>query len=96
MHQNDLKTIDIYIAGRSFPVEVQLDEVESVNDLTATLNKKIADFQASYPGRDKIDYVIMTMLSHTYELHKSSVANADADAAVFHKIQEIKSVMDQF
>ncbi|MBK6498520.1 MAG: cell division protein ZapA [Saprospiraceae bacterium] len=74
MQQDDLKTISVTVAGRTFPVKVTEIEESVVLELTTDLNEKIGEFQQTYPGRDKLDYVIMTMLSYTFDLKKSSVA----------------------
>lgn len=94
MQNKDLKTIDIYIAGKTFPVEITPDEEETILSLASTLNQKITDFQVSFPGRDKIDYVIMTLLSHTYDLHKSSDAITHAQSDAFEKVKQISSILD--
>jgi cell division protein ZapA (FtsZ GTPase activity inhibitor) len=93
MSENDLKTIKITIAGREFPVKVMPDEETDVLQLGIDINKQVSDFQAAYPGRDKLDYVIMTMLSYTYDLTKSArIANPKE---VDQKVEAIEALLSE-
>ncbi|MBK8888262.1 MAG: cell division protein ZapA [Saprospiraceae bacterium] len=52
MQQDDLKTISVTVAGRTFPVKVTEIEESVVLELTTDLNEKIGEFQQTYPGRE--------------------------------------------
>jgi cell division protein ZapA (FtsZ GTPase activity inhibitor) len=93
MSENDLKTIKITIAGREFPVKVTPEEEQDVIQLGIDVNKQVSDFQAAYPGRDKLDYVIMAMLSYTYDL-KKSISNTDMHEVV-QKIDTIEQLFSE-
>ena len=94
MTEDDLKTLNISIAGRQFPVKVTDQEVDDLRALEQTLNAKISEYQATYPGRDKLDYVIMTMLAHTFELKKSSHDEVNTQA-IAHKIKQLHHMFDE-
>lgn len=94
MTENDLKTINISIAGRQFPVKVTDQEEADLLALEQTLNTKISEYQTLYPGRDKLDYVIMTMLAHTFELKKASKDDQDTQE-IAHKIKHIHHILDE-
>jgi len=70
MQQEDLTSMIITIAGRPFPVKVDDQEVVLVKDLETEVNAKIMEFQKTYPTRDKLDAVIMTLLTYTFDLRK--------------------------
>jgi cell division protein ZapA (FtsZ GTPase activity inhibitor) len=93
MSENDLKTIKITIAGREFPVKVTPEEELDVLQLGVDINKQVSDFQAAYPGRDKLDYVIMAMLSYTYDLKKSA-HTADVER-VNQKVEAIEELLSE-
>jgi len=95
MQMHDLKTIDIYIAGKNFPVEITPEEEQSIRSLANTLNQKITEFQNTFPGREKIDYVIMTLLSHTYDLQKTTDELTQSHLAVLKQLQDISIVLDE-
>jgi cell division protein ZapA len=93
MQEDDLKTVKITLAGRIFPVKVTPEEERPVKELETELNQKISDFQNMYPGRDKLDCVIMTLLTYTYDLKKTT-PSADLQP-VNEKIDAIKAVLDE-
>ena len=68
MENNETKTIQITVAGRTFPVKATNDEEVVMRNLETEINGKILEFQKMYPMRDKMDCVIMTMLTYTYDL----------------------------
>jgi cell division protein ZapA (FtsZ GTPase activity inhibitor) len=89
---DDLKTVNITVVGRTFPVKVTASEEKVVRTLEIELNEKISEFQNTYPMRDKLDYVIMTMLTYTFDLKKSSTST---DHQVLNeKIENIKTLME--
>jgi cell division protein ZapA (FtsZ GTPase activity inhibitor) len=91
---DDLKTVNIVVAGRTFPIKVTLSEEPTVRILEADLNTKISEFQNTYPMRDKLDYVIMTMLTYIYDLNKSLLP-VDYEALA-EKIENIQTIVDNF
>lgn len=68
MENNETKTIQITVAGRIFPVKATKDEEVVIRNLETEINGKILEFQKLYPMRDKLDCVIMTLLTYTYDL----------------------------
>lgn len=89
---DDLKTINIVVAGRTFPIKVTLSEENSVRVLETDLNRKISEFQSTYPMRDKLDCVIMTMITYIYDLNKSLMPK-DYEALA-EKIENIHAIID--
>jgi len=90
MQEDDLKTIKVTVAGRAFPVKVDDHEEQLVRDLEQELNSRILEFQNIYPGRDKLDCVIMTLLTYTFDEKKSGPA---ADGSTLETIGEIRSAL---
>lgn len=77
--EKDLKSANITIAGRTFPVKLDMDEKDIVLELEQEINSKIMDFQKTYPSRDKLDCVIMTLLTYTFDLKKQMPASFQAE-----------------
>lgn len=73
------KKIKVVIAGRSFPVKVTAEEEPSVRNIEREVNAKIHEFQQKYADKDKIDHIIMVLLTQSFELEraKSSQLNVD-------------------
>lgn len=84
MENNETKTIQITVAGRTFPVKATKDEEVVIRNLETEINGKILEFQKMYPMRDKLDCVIMTMLTYTYDLQnkKNDYDKAQIDQKV--------------
>ncbi len=92
MQENDLKTIKLTIAGRVFPVKVTPEEETVIRDLERELNSKVMEFQNTYPGRDKLDCVLMTLLTYTFDQKKPAPSGMDEQVA--DKISQIKNILN--
>lgn len=89
MENNELSTINITIAGRSFPVKVTEEEKALVLNIESEINEKINHFQKTYSGRDKLDYVIMTLLTYIYDL-KNNQEGKMSEAST----QKVNTILD--
>lgn len=94
MENNELNTINITIAGRTFPVKVTEDEKARVLALESELNEKIIYFQKTYSGRDKLDYVIMTLLTYVYDLKEKQQEPVSSEAVT--KVQSMLDMLSDF
>jgi cell division protein ZapA (FtsZ GTPase activity inhibitor) len=92
MQEDDLKTVKITIAGRVFPIKVTPEEDLMVRDLEEEINSKVNDFQHTYPGRDKLDCVIMTLLTYTFDRKESK--DSEDDQLVSEQINKIRAVLN--
>ncbi|MGB4838802.1 MAG: cell division protein ZapA [Saprospiraceae bacterium] len=92
MKEEDLKSVIMTIAGRPFPVKVDYDESFYVKDLEQEINAKIMDYQKTYPTRDKLDCVIMTLLAYTFDLRKGPTSVEQEE--VTQKLQTIIEVLN--
>ncbi|MBK9735858.1 MAG: cell division protein ZapA [Saprospiraceae bacterium] len=93
MLENDLKSITVTIAGRKFPLKVALNEEALVLEMEQELNDKVSEYQQTYSSRDKLDAVIMTLITYTFDQKKPS-DNISLDAAL-DKIQSIKNMLHE-
>ncbi len=94
MAANDLFTINISIAGRVFPVKVTEEEKTVVEGIVLEINEKINNFQKMYTGRDKLDYVIMTLLTYIYDL--KSTPQTETSDETGPKVQLILDLLSDF
>ncbi len=94
MENNELSTINITIAGRTFPVKVTEDEKPAVLALESELNEKIIHFQKTYSGRDKLDYVIMTLLTYIYDLKEKQKESVSDETIT--KVQSMLDMLSDF
>ena len=71
MSEENLKRINITIAGRRFPVKVKPEEEAILKEIEKKVNDKVNEFQISYKGRDMQDYLSLILISYAFELHKA-------------------------
>ena len=81
------KNIEINIASRKFPLKVTDAEESAVREIEKDLNRRIQEFQLKYKDMDKLDCVLMTLVSLAFEKN-------DKDKEV-HKESEIKEQLDR-
>lgn len=68
---NDLVAIQIDIAGRAYPLKVNVREKEEVLEIVENLNSRLRTFQAQFPRQEKVDYLSMALLTYATDLHHS-------------------------
>lgn len=91
MQKGDLIPVDIEISGKTFPLRVTEEEISWVKSLEEEINHKILEFQQSYPHSDKMDCVLMTLLTYAFENKQKSSAplQAETDEKVGENLDDI-------
>lgn len=91
---NAQKKINVVVAGRSFPVKVTEEEEKSVRNIEQEINSKIQEYRNKYNDRDKLDLVIMVLLTQSFELEKIQSLKSDISEA-HAQIDTLESTIDQ-
>lgn len=65
-----MKSIDVMIAGRSFPLKVTQEEESLVLQVTDEINEKVRNLQNIYLQKDKQDCLSMALLTYAMESAK--------------------------
>ena len=87
------KKINVVIAGRSFPVKVTEEEEKSVRNIEKDINSQVLEFQKKYTEKDKLDLVIMVLLTKAFDLDK--IQNLENDISQAHaQIDTLESTID--
>lgn len=91
MQKGELIPVEVKIIGKSFPLRVTEEEVSWVKSLEEEVNSKILEFQQTYPNTDKMDCVLMTLLTYAFEnKQKSSLPlQAETDEKVGENLDDI-------
>ena len=87
------RKIDVTIAGRTFPVKVSESEVEPMRKIEHDLNQKINDFNLKYKDRDKLDCVIMTLLTIAVE-NAEQVKNNTVSETINNQLQSLNKLLE--
>ena len=86
--------ISVVIAGRSFPVKITEEEETSVRSIEKDINSQVTEFQQKYTDKDKLDLVIMVLLTKAFELDK--IQSLENDITQAHaQIDTLESTLDQ-
>lgn len=88
-----MKSIEVSIAGRPYPVKVTEDEEQIVLDTVEEINQKVSDLQKTYRGKDKQDYLSMALLTYALDYAKNKSANDTMDA-VRQKADSIFAILE--
>ena len=91
----ETKTINVIIAGRPYPLRVQPKEEKGVRDMADEINERFNDFQVKFGGRDKMDCLVMTLLTFADELRtaRGAVA-AGPDSELTDRLQALDALVD--
>jgi len=91
---NAQKKINVVVAGRSFPVKVTEEEEKSVRNIEKDINSKIQEYRKKYTDKDKLDLVIMVLLTQAFELDK--IQSLEGDISQAHaQLDTLESTLDQ-
>ena len=89
---DDLISLNIMIAGRSYPLKVKSDDKESIQSVVDEINEKIKDFQLTYINKDKQDCLAMALLTYAVEFHKAKNENSSSELS--HKVDHLENMID--
>lgn len=89
-----VKSIEVTIAGRSYPVKVTEDEEAVVLAAAKEINQKIRDYQNAYTNKDKQDCLSMALLTYAVEYAKMQ-ASEDLFEQIGTASRDIRAALDQ-
>lgn len=92
MNDGLLHKIDITIAGRKYPIKVTADEEAMVRNIEKQLNHQIHEFQLKYAEKDKVDCILMTLLTMAFENAKKE-ASSNTNILT-EKIENLEQLME--
>lgn len=94
MAEDQLHTINVEVAGRSYPIFVTKDEEETVVQLAEHLNQEIQDLQKRYANKlGKTE--ILTMLLLTYAKKHHDATASKAESRLSHKMDELFLMLEE-
>jgi cell division protein ZapA (FtsZ GTPase activity inhibitor) len=76
------ETIDIEIAGRSYPLTVSPEEVEGIKNAAAAVDERIVNLKSQFAVQDRIDLLAMAALQ--LSLRIKELENDNGDDIVSH------------
>ena len=94
MNKDNLLTIPVVLAGRTYPVVITQDEVESVQLINQQLNNEFSDLQSRYANKlNKQDILSMLLLTYAKDLLEER-KKTDLNP-VQKRIESIETILNQ-
>lgn len=94
MQTGDLKAVEMKILGKTIPLKVTNEESAWIQDLENEINQKISSLQTNYPHQDKMDCIIMTLLTYAFEnKHQLSHPSPVEDDNVEEKLDDLLQML---
>lgn len=94
MSDENLLNIPVVIAGRTYPVLVAEEELDSIQQINKKLDKEFADLHQRYANKlSKQDILAMLLLTYAKDLHEEKQKN-DLTPVTKH-IESIETILDK-
>ena len=91
--EEQLKSMQVMIAGRTYPLKVKEQDMESIKQVVEEINDKIKDFQLTYINKDKQDCLAMALLTYAVELHKVKFNDATPQQ-ISRKVDHLENLIE--
>ena len=88
--------INVIVADRTYPMKVKPEEEEMVRNAAKEVNEKIKEFQVQYGTNDKQDFLAMTALMYSVDLHSKEEQTQEGDSQLSQKLDQLDKTLDNF
>jgi cell division protein ZapA (FtsZ GTPase activity inhibitor) len=92
MENKDTTSIEVMVAGRSYPLIIKKTDEEIVKNIVKDINTKINQFKINYQKQDIQDWLTMTLLTNAMELTK--LQSDESNTAFDERIDRIHQLID--
>ena len=89
-----IQKINIIIAGRSYPVKAEENEIDAIREIEKNINRKINEYSSLYKTDNKIDIITLILLNCSLEKFNLE-QNTGKDKEVLKLISDIESSIDK-
>ena len=93
MESSNVKSITIRIAGRAYPVKVDLEDEVHIQEMEKKLNDKIQFYKAEFQDIDHQDALTMTLLTYAFDLTKQK-QQEDEKVLIHDKLDILDKMLD--
>lgn len=90
------KSVKITIAGRTYPLTVDVKEEKSVMDAAKRINDRVAQLETKYLVKDKQDLLAMTALQFASQYLDNKSKSIDNQDDVIGNLTQMNALMDSF
>ncbi len=89
-----VQNIKIMIAGRSYPVKAEDDEINAIKEIEKNINRKINEYARVYRAENKTDIITLILLNCSLENYNIK-KDKGKDNDILNLISEIESSIDK-
>ena len=86
-------SIKVVIAGRTYPLTIDMAEEEMVRKAAKTINDKIEEYEQNYAIKDKQDVLAMVALHFANRTFADSGVPVEEDSELKEQLLAIESVL---
>jgi cell division protein ZapA len=85
----DLLSINVWLAGRSYRIRIKAEEEEAVRKAVKLADEKIRDMRTHYAGKDDQDFLAMVLLMYAADSAIDSSHNPIAQKELGEMIKKL-------
>lgn len=86
-----MKSIQVRIAGRQYPLRVQAEDEQTMRDLAMMVDERIETFKHSHPGHPDVVAAVVAALGLAEEL----VAARDTSSVLLSALDQEVAILDR-
>lgn len=90
------KSVKITIAGRTYPITVNVKEEKAVQDAAKRINERVEQLETTYLVKDKQDLLAMTALQFATQYIDNKSKSIDNQDDVISNLTQLHGLMDSF
>ena len=88
------KSVNINIAGRSYPVKVDSAEEAFVHEASALINKRVSQLEKGFVVKDKQDLLALTALQFATQYLEAQTKIIDDKDGILARLSEVDDLLD--
>ncbi|HWB63532.1 MAG TPA: cell division protein ZapA [Chitinophagales bacterium] len=91
--KHEMVNINVLIAERLYPLKVLKSDEDKVRVAVSMINEKLREYQQLYDGKDKQDYLAMSLLNFVVEHENLQLAHMRDSHILEEKLTELETVL---
>lgn len=93
--EDNLISINVWLAGRSYRIRITPEEEEGVRKAVKLADEQITEMRSSYAGKDDQDFIAMCLLMYATDSVTQGVSNTHAQQVLKGMIRMIDSKLEE-
>ena len=94
--KNEMVNINVVIADRQYPLKVLKSVEEQVKTAVKLANERIKEYQSSFPGKDRQDYIAMCLLNFAVERETLQSNSQHFNLQMENRLTELEHILSEF